>query len=122
MVATATETSPPMNKPGGLVPTAKRVMAAMKEHNTPVAAGGVAFFALLSLVPTLVALISIYGLAFDPDDIAEQIEQRASNLPSRTRLTSSRSRGPKSTSGFPATCLWCASGRAPTPGAASSST
>lgn len=84
MVATATETSPPMNKPGGLVPTAKRVMAGMKEHNTPVAAGGVAFFALLSLVPTLVALISIYGIAFDPQDIAEQIEQRASNLPEST--------------------------------------
>jgi membrane protein len=37
------------------------------------AAAGVAFFALLSLVPALGALIAVYGLFADPADVAEQV-------------------------------------------------
>ena len=36
-------------------------------------AAGVAFFALLSIVPALAALVAVYGLFADPTDIADEI-------------------------------------------------
>src|SRR5512139_1943991 len=37
------------------------------------AAAGVAFFALLSIVPAMAALIALYGLFADPADVAEEL-------------------------------------------------
>ncbi len=63
---------------------AKRVLAEFKQHYVPVKAAGVAFFAFLALVPTLVAIISVYGLVADPDDIADQIADATTSLPEET--------------------------------------
>ena len=41
---------------------AVRVKKNMKLDDVPLLAAGVAFFAMLALVPTLVALVSVYGL------------------------------------------------------------
>ena len=41
--------------------------------DAPLAAAGVAFFALLSIVPALGALVAIYGLFADPADIAREL-------------------------------------------------
>ena len=46
---------------------------------------GVAFFALLALVPALVALLTLYGLAADPDEIGEQIVDALSATPAEVR-------------------------------------
>jgi membrane protein len=46
---------------------------------------GVAFFFLLSLVPTLIAAISVYGLVSDPAQVQRQIEDVAQGLPSSAR-------------------------------------
>ncbi len=46
---------------------------------------GVAFFALLALVPALVALLTLYGLAADPDTIGEQIVDALSATPAEVR-------------------------------------
>lgn len=48
-------------------------------------AAGVAFFFLLSLVPTLIAAISVYGLVSDPAQVQRQIEDAAQGLPSSAR-------------------------------------
>lgn len=44
-------------------------------------AAGVAFFLLLSLVPTLIAAVSVYGLVADPADVRRQVEELAGGLP-----------------------------------------
>ncbi|MEM9713345.1 MAG: YihY/virulence factor BrkB family protein [Actinomycetota bacterium] len=62
----------------------KRVFAEFKQHYVPVKAAGVAFFAFLALIPTLVAIISIYGLVADPEDITRQIEDATESLPEET--------------------------------------
>lgn len=59
----------------------KRVAAEVKDDNVPLLAGGVAFFGLLSLFPALVAVVSIYGLVADPDEVAEQLEAVTAALP-----------------------------------------
>lgn len=53
----------------------------LREHNTTLVAAGVAFYAFLAFVPALIAFISIYGLAANPADITEQVEDVASALP-----------------------------------------
>jgi membrane protein len=60
---------------------AVRVKDQFRYDDVPLLAAGVAFFALLALVPTLVALVSMYGLVADPSDIESNIEGVMSAAP-----------------------------------------
>ncbi len=62
--------------------TLKRAWAAAKEDRLPLLAAGVAFYAFLSIIPTLIAAILIYGLVSDPSQVTDQVETYASALPS----------------------------------------
>jgi membrane protein len=59
----------------------KQAWAAAKEDRLPLVAAGVAFYAFLSIVPTLIAAVLIYGLVSDPSKVANQVETYASALP-----------------------------------------
>jgi membrane protein len=50
------------------------------DHVSMVSAG-VAFYGLLAIFPAIAAIISIWGLMFDPQQIEQQIEQISSALP-----------------------------------------
>jgi membrane protein len=65
--------------------TAIEVKDEVKEDNLVVAAAGLAFFGLLSLVPLLLALVSIYGIVADPDDVRRQIEDLLESSPAEIR-------------------------------------
>ena len=45
----------------------KRTWAQISEDNVSMLAGGVAFFAMLSIFPALTAMVSLYGLVADPE-------------------------------------------------------
>ncbi len=60
-----------------LIRTAKEV----KADNVPITAAGVAFYGMLALVPTMVALVSIYGLVISPAESAKQVEGLTRALP-----------------------------------------
>jgi membrane protein len=64
---------------------AVRVKSQMKIDDVPLLAAGVAFFALLALVPALAALVSLYGLAADPADIERNIEDVLATAPTEVR-------------------------------------
>ena len=64
-----------------LVATAKAVQDGMKRHHLTILAAGIAFYIMLAIVPTLLATVSIYGLVADPDEIEQQIEDAAEELP-----------------------------------------
>lgn len=70
----------PHVRPEGLIPTIRHVMVRIKVHNVVVMSAGIAFYGVLALVPTLVALISIYALITDPNEIANQIEQLGDHM------------------------------------------
>jgi membrane protein len=53
-----------------------------QERCRPLLAAGVAFYAFLALVPTLIALVLLYGLVSEPEDVARQVESFGSALPS----------------------------------------
>jgi membrane protein len=57
----------------------------VKSDNVPVVAGGVAFYVFLSLIPALLAVILVYGLVADPQDVREQITDYVGALPSDAR-------------------------------------
>lgn len=57
----------------GWADVVKRTFAQLKSDNVSVVAGGVAFYIFLALVPSLIAVISVYGLVADPADVERQI-------------------------------------------------
>jgi membrane protein len=57
------------------------IAKAVDRHNVPVIAGGLAFFALLSATPLLMAVVSVYGLVFDPAVVEVQVNGLAEILP-----------------------------------------
>ncbi len=60
---------------------ATRVVREFKADNVPMLAAGVAFYALLSLFPAIVAVVSIYGLVADPGEVSRQIGDLTAPLP-----------------------------------------
>ena len=64
---------------------AVRLKAQMKEDDVPLLAAGVAFFALLALVPSLVALVSVYGLVADPSDVQRITDDALQAAPQEVR-------------------------------------
>ena len=59
----------------------KRAWAENNADNMPIIAGGVAFFGFLAIFPSLLALISIYGLVASPEQAATQVESFTAGLP-----------------------------------------
>ena len=60
---------------------ASRLRPRIREHTLTLVAAGVAFYAFLALIPTLVAFISLYGLVANPADVTRQVKDVASALP-----------------------------------------
>jgi membrane protein len=80
------EATTPTDVPArGWAEVAKRVKTEAKRDQVPLLAAGVAFFGLLALIPALVALLSIYGLVADPEDIRRQVDDSLAAAPSEVR-------------------------------------
>lgn len=63
----------------------KRVWQQMGEDNVSNLAAAVAFWGLLSLVPAMTALVSLYGLVSDPHAVQQQVAATAGVLPDQAR-------------------------------------
>jgi membrane protein len=55
------------------------------EHDADIVAAGLSFYALLGLFPALLAVVSLYGLAADPESIQAVIGNFARTLPPQAR-------------------------------------
>ncbi|HUG21527.1 YihY/virulence factor BrkB family protein [Piscinibacter sp.] len=53
----------------------------MAADSLSVIAAGVAFYALLAVFPAIAALVALYGLALDPQQVAERLQSVAASLP-----------------------------------------
>ena len=60
---------------------ALRVKGELKEDQVSLMSAGVAFYLLLALFPALAALVSLYGLFADPDQVAQQVTDLTGALP-----------------------------------------
>ena len=58
-----------------------RVKDRMKRDNLSIISAGVAFYALLAIFPALIALIGLYGLAFDPQQVMNHLTSLTAVLP-----------------------------------------
>lgn len=56
-----------------------------KDDQLPLLASGVAFRAFLALFPALIAVVTVYGLVSDPQQVQQQISNLASGLPENAR-------------------------------------
>src|SRR5215211_5188295 len=64
---------PEQTPPKGWKDIAKRTAKEVKADQVPLLSAGVAFYALLSLFPAIIAGVSIYGLVADPQTVRDQI-------------------------------------------------
>ena len=64
----------------GFFKTAKLAYQRFGRHNATVIAAGIAFYALLALLPTLIAMTSLYSLVADPQEILDQVNDLAANI------------------------------------------
>jgi membrane protein len=62
-----------------------RVKSDLSRDNVSLVAGGLAMYALLSVIPTLVAALSFYGLLFSPADVIKHMNALSSLLPPGVR-------------------------------------
>jgi membrane protein len=60
----------------------RRSWREIKSDRLSIIAAGVAFYALLAVFPTLLALVAVYGLVADPGDVERQLASFAGLLPS----------------------------------------
>lgn len=58
-----------------------RVLRAAKRDRITILAAGVAFYALLALFPTIAAVISLWGLLFDPVEAGQQLYEISRFMP-----------------------------------------
>nr|MDT0667473.1 YhjD/YihY/BrkB family envelope integrity protein [Micromonospora sp. DSM 115978] len=65
--------------------TAKRMKSQLSHLRIPLLASGVAFWAVLSIFPAVIALITVYGLVSSPDDVRQQVEDLSGSLSADTR-------------------------------------
>ena len=75
-----------VEKPSEISPSGwKTVFLSVKdqigENNVSIISAGVAFYAFLAIFPAIGALVSIYGLAMDPQQIQSQLTQLSSVMP-----------------------------------------
>jgi membrane protein len=59
-----------------------RVKAEVKEDNVTLLAAGVAFYAMLAIFPAIIAVVTVYGMVADPDQVQTQVGEFAKSLPS----------------------------------------
>lgn len=59
----------------------RRAFAESSADNVSMLAGGVAFFGFLAVIPALIALVSVYGLVADPEQVASTLDSLGSALP-----------------------------------------
>lgn len=69
----------------GVIGNIAEIMGRIKAHNVTVTSAGIAFYGLLALVPTLIALVSVYALIADPEDIQTQVSDIAGSLDTTTQ-------------------------------------
>jgi membrane protein len=62
-----------------------RLKDRIQEHTLTVLAAGVAFYGFLAFVPTLVVIVSVYGLFADPATIDRQVQANTTALPDEAR-------------------------------------
>jgi membrane protein len=65
----------------GWLDVGKRVKNQIKEDNLGLVAAGVAFYAFLALFPALAAIVSIYGLVADPQQVQQQVASMSGGMP-----------------------------------------
>jgi membrane protein len=71
--------------PKGLRDVVARVRAEIKTDQVSLLAAGIAFYSLLAMVPAMVAVISVYGLAADPQRVRAQVLDALSAAPREVR-------------------------------------
>jgi membrane protein len=94
--------------PRGWFEVTKRVKDEAKADNISLLSGGVAFFAVLAVVPLLVAVLALWGIFASPSDATRLIRDVASGLPdSALRLVTQqlRSIANRSNSGLGLTAI-----------------
>ena len=76
---------------GGVVQTVKRTVAEFKEDNLTDFAAALTYYAVLSIFPALIALVSIVGLVADPKTVTSSLTDVVTSIgPASASIASTR--------------------------------
>lgn len=64
---------------------ARRLQRRVADHFLPLVAAGVAFYAFLALVPTIIVAITLYGVVADPTELEQRLVDDAGAVPEEVR-------------------------------------
>lgn len=67
-----------LNRPVDFI---RRVRTRISHHNASMLAAGVAFYSLMALFPTLIAVVAVWALGADPAQVSSQLAPVARHLP-----------------------------------------
>jgi membrane protein len=70
---------------GAVKQIARQLPGRLREHNLTLVSAGVAFYAFLAFVPTLIVIVTVYGLVARPADIQRQVHDFAKALPGQVQ-------------------------------------
>jgi membrane protein len=59
----------------------RRIIAEVKQDNVTLLAAGVAFYAMLAIFPAIIAVVTVYGMVADADQVESQVGEFAKGLP-----------------------------------------
>jgi membrane protein len=62
-----------------------RVKNEVRDNKVTLLSAGVAFYSMLALFPAIIALVSVYGLVAEPDDVRAQVNDLAALVPEESR-------------------------------------
>ena len=71
----------PAKHPPGFLGVARSVYDRFNNDNISLVAAGVAFYVMLSIFPALAAMVSLYALVGNPDDVANRVQDYSYILP-----------------------------------------
>ncbi|HEY5247112.1 MAG TPA: YihY/virulence factor BrkB family protein [Dermatophilaceae bacterium] len=63
----------------------RSVVVHARDHQLSLIGAGVAFFAMLSIAPAMVAVVSVYGLVASPAEVSRQINDLGATMPAEAR-------------------------------------
>jgi membrane protein len=67
--------------PRGWFAILRRVKTEVKDDNVALLAAGVAFYAMLAIFPAIIAVVTVYGMVADPQQVQSQVGEFADGLP-----------------------------------------
>lgn len=90
MAVVSSTTAKPTRRAAQWIETGREVKVSIRTDHISLSAAGVAFFGFLAAIPSLAAVVSVYGLIASPTDVEQRARRLFGSLPKEVRALLTR--------------------------------